>query len=468
MTTRERHLAVALVGTLGVFGVGFVAYQFVIGPLLEKSKQIETKQLEISKLETDLLEIQTQKRKFEAARQQSLPADVGVSRTQYGNLLEGLFRRADLTPLTSGLKVTMQDPENKSSPTIGPKKPAYTKLTYDVTFKAELYHLVDFMQHFYQQPLLHQIKNINIQRPSDARSRGQNELDVTLKIEALVLDNAPVRPTLLPVIRELALVSGAAAYTGVNMQATSSGRGSPVPPAGVLAESIREYLAIAGRNIFFGPTQEREAPRGDDDHSRFVTLTSVVGHEDGSVMAVFRDKLDNHNYTVTQSPQGAIEVKGEYELNGKWKTVPGYKDKSNGRDLFYGSEEGQNLRTWRVWRITADHAVIIEKADADEWAPKPKPSSMALFGGGPGAVLAVPDGKIYKVAVLQTLETRGAGKDAPWRKDGGSTTAPTLLSKEAAWKEIHGPRTVPASVAPTPREPARTAMRTEDEGKEDK
>src|SRR5262249_11358284 len=190
MTTRERNLAVALVGTLGVFGVGFVAYQFVIGPLFEKGKQIQTKHDEIANLEIQVLEIQAQKRRFEAARQQSLPADVGVSRTQYGTLLEGLFRRADVTPQSPGLQVTMQDPENKSSPTIGPKKPAYTKLTYDVTFKAELYHLVDFMQHFYQQPLLHQIKNINIQRPSDARSRGQNELDVTLKIEALVLDNA--------------------------------------------------------------------------------------------------------------------------------------------------------------------------------------------------------------------------------------------------------------------------------------
>ncbi|HJZ90802.1 MAG TPA: hypothetical protein VKE40_07995 [Gemmataceae bacterium] len=466
MTTRERNLAVALVGTLGVFGVGFVAYQFVIGPLFEKGKQIQTKRDEIANLEIQVLEIQAQKRRFEAARQQSLPADVGVSRTQYGTLLEGLFRRADVTPQSSGLKVTMQDPENKSSPTIGPKKPAYTKLTYDVTFKAELYHLVDFMQHFYQQPLLHQIKNINIQRPSDARSRGQNELDVTLKIEALVLDNAPPRPTLLPVIREFALVSGAAAYTGVNMKAVTEGRGSPVAPAGILAETLREYLAIAGRNIFFGPSREPEGPRGDDDHSRFVTLTSVVGREDGSLTAVFRDKLDNNNYTVTQSPQGVVEVKGEYELNGKWKTVPGYKDKSNGRDLFYGSEEGQNLRNWRVWRITSDLAVIIEKVDADEWAPKPKPSTLALFGGGPGAVLAVPDGKMYKVTVLQTLDTRAA-KEGPWRKEGGPLP-PTPLSKEAAWKEIYGPRAVPASASPTPREPARTAMRTEDEGSEDK
>jgi hypothetical protein len=282
-----------------------------------------------------------------------------------------------------------------------------------------------------------------------------------------VLDNAPARPTLLPVIREFALVSGAAAYTGVNMKAVAEGRGSPVAPAGVLAESIREYLAIAGRNIFFGPSREPEGPQSDDDHSRFVTLTSVTAYEDGKLIAVFRDKLDNSNYTVTQSPQGVIEVKGEYELNGKWKTVPAYIGKSKGRDLFYGSEEGQNLRNWRVWRVTADHAVIIEKVDADEWAPKPKPSTMALFGGGAGAVLAVPDGKMYKVSVFQSLDTRGGGKDGPWRKDGGPVP-PTLLSKEAAWKEIYGPRSVPASGPPSPREPARTAMRTEDEGNEDK
>jgi hypothetical protein len=464
MTTRERNLAVALVGTLGVFGVGFVAYQFVIGPLMEKGKQITAKQKEIDTLETSLLEIQLQKRKFEVARQQSLPNDpqtgVGVSRSHYTNLLEGLFRRAELT---TGLKITVLDPDSKSAPPIAPKKPAYTKLNYDVTVKGELYHLVDFMHHFYSQPLLHQIKVINVQRPSDARSRGQSELDVNLKIEALVLDNAPARPTLLPVIREAALVSGAAVQTGFNMQAASSGRGSPVPPAGVLAESVREYLAIAAKNMFFGPPPPaKEGPGADDDHSPFITLTFLSQYEDGSIVAVFRDKLDNNNYTITQSPKGEIKVKGEWKVRGSWKLLAGYSERNPGREMFYGSEEGQNLRAWRVRRLTTD-AVIMEKLDPADRAAKPKPSGPQLLGGGPGAFVSVPEGRVYKVGLGQSLETDPRG-------DRSSATAPKkyLLVKDA-WKDIYAPVVVPASQdTPTPAAPARTAMRTEDQEKPEK
>ena len=239
MTTRERSLAIIVGSTLGVFAFGFIAYQLVIGPYIEKGKQIHDRQMDVDKLEADILEIQMLKRKYEASRQQSLPADVGLSRTQYGNLLERLFRRADMT---ADLKIIPSEPDNKSVPMLAQKKPAYTRLTYAITAKGELYHLVDFLRHFYQQPLLHRVKDMNIQRPSDMRAQGRRELDINMTVEALVLDNAQARPTLLPVIREMGLLSGGAAQTGYNMQVTSSGHGSPIPPSDILAEPAREYL----------------------------------------------------------------------------------------------------------------------------------------------------------------------------------------------------------------------------------
>src|SRR5262245_46755302 len=400
MTTRERSLAIIVGSTLGVFALGFVAYQLVIGPYIDKGKQIRTRQEEVDRLESDILEIQMLKRKYEASRQQSLPADVGLSRTQYGNLLERLFRRADMT---ADLKIIPSEPDNKSVPMLAPKKPAYTRLTYAITAKGELYHLVDFLRHFYQQPLLHRVKDMNIQRPSDVRAQGRRELDINMTVEALVLDNAQARPTLLPVIREMGLLSGGAAQTGYNMQVASSGHGSPIPPSEVLAEPAREYLAVAGKDIFFGPQREsmKEGPRIDDDHSPFITLTSIVGEDDGKIIAVFRDKLDNHNYTITQEPNGSLSVLGEYELRGTWRPVFGYSAEKGkgGHELFYGSSEGQNRQTWRVRRVTLNE-VIMEKLDGLE---KPKPPALAFAGGGIGNVLAVPEGKVYRVAVGQTL-----------------------------------------------------------------
>ena len=429
MTTRERHLAIGLLSILGVLGLGFIAYQFVIGPLIDKNRQIKLREGEVAQLENEMLEIQLLKRKYEAARQQSLPADVGVSRTQYGTLLERLFRRADLA---SGLKIIPSEPESKSSPTLAPKKPAYTKLIYEVTAKGELYHLVDFLRSFYEQPLLHQIKKMTIQRPSDARAQGRRELDIGLTIEALVLDNAQARPTLLPIHRPFGLLSGAAVQAGFNMEAHNSGRGSPVPPVDVLAEPAREYLAIAAKNVFFGlaPPKETRDLR-DDDHSPFITLTSIVAYEDGRVVAVFRDKLDDHNYTITQTPKGTIGVVGEYEIPGRgWRTAPGYNKDKPGRELFYGTEVGQNRRYWLVRRVTPNE-VILEKLDSLE---KPTPHPLAMVGGGLGAVVAVPEGKIYSVSVLQNLQTEsGFGEKPP-------ITAPTkfMLVREA-WKAIYAP-----------------------------
>lgn len=451
MTTRERHLLFIVASILGVGIVGAIAYFVVLGPLIEKNKLIKVRENEVAMLELEITEVQILKKKFESAREQSLPNDpvygVSVSRTQYGNLLESLLRRAEFAP--GSFKILVGDPDSKSAPTVAPKRPAYTKLTYDLTVKGELYHLIDFMQNFYQEPLLHTIKKINIIRPSDNRSQGARQLDVTLTIEALVLDNAQVRGTLLPVVREISLVTGALAYTGLNAKAVAEGRGSPIIPTGVLADIPREYLAIDGKNPFFGirvqKTREERTTPPEDDHSPFLTLTSIIGYDDGKIVAVFRDKLDNNNYVITQSPNGAIGVRGEYLLSGVPKTAPGYSYGKPTDRLFFGTDEGSNYREWRVRRVFHD-SVIMEKIDAIDPEAKPKPHPLSFIAGGIGASVAVPEGKIYRVTMGQTLESEPKGPP--------STTAPSKISRpygltdtggKEAWKVIYAPAPEPTT-----------------------
>ena len=439
MTTRERSLSIGLGTFIGVGLLGFVGWQFVLSPMLDKDKQIKARQSEVDQLQWDIDEIAAQRKKFEANRQQSLPSDVGLSRTQYGILLEGLMRKADFA--AGAYKIQVGEADSKSAPTIAPKKPAYTRLTYLVTVKGELYHLVDFMRSFYQQPLLHQIKQINVLRPSDQRAQGRKELDITMTVEALVLDNAPARPTLLPVIREVALLSGVAAFTGHNLRVVAEGRGSQLPPADVLASVPREYLAIAGKDVFFGPPPKKTVVIDDelppeDDHSPFMTLTSIVGNDDGKLVAVFRDKLDNHNYTITQGTKGELRVRGEYELSaGRWKTLPEYIVNPGPR-LFFGSEEGQNLRMWRVRRVMLD-GVIVEKIDAAKAGSKPKLQPLEAIAGGLGAFVTVPEGKIYKVGMGQTLLPASGAET----KQASSPVKYKLQSE--AWGDIYAPLVIP-------------------------
>jgi len=446
MTTRERNLAVAVSAVLGVAAVGYVGWSLILSPLLEKNKQIRTKTEEIRQVQNDIDDVLIAKRKYEGQRLQSLPGDptqgVGVAREEYGRLLEGLCRRADLT----GLKIIVAEPDNKSVPMLAPKKPAYTKLSWDVSAKGDLYHLVDFLRMFYAQPLLHTIKSMTVQRPADARSRTTRELDVNLKVEALVLDNAPVRPSLLPVVREIALLCGPAAYTGFNFAAVHSGRGASFPLPGVLADPPREYLAIAGKNMFFGTIKETptKGPRTEDDISQFMVLTSIVGYEDGAVVAVFRDQLHNYDYTIAQSPQGTIHIKGEWEVNDKKKTISGYDDKKPSQILFYGSADEQNYRVWRVRRVTTSE-VILEMADkGSSETDRATPSPLAFVGGAAGAIVDVPEGKgkVYSVGVGQCLETEPPKGEKPPLHP---LATPFLLRREA-FKAIYAPAPEPTPV----------------------
>lgn len=125
--------------------------------------------------------------------------------------------------------------DNKSVPTLGKNKPVYTRLIYTLTAKGELAAVVDFMHRFYKVRLLHQIRNLTLRRPIQSGGANRsNELDVTMTVEALVLDNAEARKTLLPE------------------------KTPELPP--LLAAEERNYAAIPGKDIFFGPPPPAARP----------------------------------------------------------------------------------------------------------------------------------------------------------------------------------------------------------------
>ena len=120
-------------------------------------------------------------------------------------------------------------PRTRTSPTFGNKKPIYTQLPFTVTAKGDLASIVDWIKRFYKLPLLHQIRNLSIQLPAGSDSsarRGANDLDMTVTVEALILDSAEAHKTLTPE--------------------------KPVDLPSVLSPKDRQYASIAGKNIFYG------------------------------------------------------------------------------------------------------------------------------------------------------------------------------------------------------------------------
>jgi hypothetical protein len=443
VTTKERNLAYLLGGVLVLVLAGVVGYMFIWSPYQSASDAVAKRHLEYLDLDEKAEKIKLDKRLFELARQQSLPADTKLSRGQYATFLETIGRKADISP--SAMKVVSADPDVKSGNIQGTKKSAYTKLAYTVSLRADMYRVTDLLRRFYEQPLLHTIKSINIQKPSDARAQTTKELDVTLSIEALVLDGAPDRPSLLPVNQAVGLMSGAAVQTAYNWTAVTSGAGAPLPVRGVLADQRREYLSIAGKDPFYGPPPkvdrtERPTPP-DDDSTPFMKLVSIVTYpDDGKIEAKFWDPLTNNTFTATQlMTTGAVAVLGEYTVGGKKKTLPGYSSSKErtSRDVVYGTEEGKNKRAWRVRRLT-ETEVILEKLDltADAEA-KVKATPAAVFGGGPGVFVGVPEGKVYRLTIGQTL------------------VEPSILLTREAWRTIYArakPPVSPAATTPTTEE----------------
>ncbi|WP_020475520.1 hypothetical protein [Zavarzinella formosa] len=383
MITKDRMLVIVLIGFLGLVGLGFITYQFIIEPMGKLNEQIVTLGGEVSQKELELLEIQMDKEKFKAIKQMSLPGDVNISRGTYSRLLKSLLERSGLP--AGSFKLVVSEADSKSAPVVEGKKTAYTRLSYEISAKGELYYFVEFLKHFYDQPMLHMIKKINIQRPSDSKAQAKAELDVVINVEAIVLDNAADRGTLYAAIPQATAIAGGLGSTGMALHSYESGRGSPIALAGSLAEPHRDYQSISMKNIFFGPAPVIKPPPEtpdsvdpEDDISKFITLTSVVGHpQDGLLVAVFRDKLNNHEYTVTQTESGKISVDATYDLNGRKKTI--YK--AGGQQIIYGSDAGQNKRVFRVRRINAAD-VIVEEIYEDKEKAKEKATFPLMVAGG--------------------------------------------------------------------------------------
>ncbi|MBA4189834.1 MAG: hypothetical protein C0467_17770 [Planctomycetaceae bacterium] len=251
MTSRERAYAILLIGLIVLGGGALVGYVLVYSPLQDKYAAAEKLEAEANGYDEKANAVMAARLKIAAVKRQSLPPDINQAKAQYKLLLEQLLRNAKLidhkipdmrvldnrAPATPELVLPNPNANasgNAASPTAGSppgvtaqslKKPAYTRLEFKVEVKkADIWQVVDFLKTFYSVDLLHQITFINIVRDNKVTD-PRNGLDLHLTIEAIILDKAEARKSLLP----------------------------PNPtPAAVLAAKPRDYSFIAWKDMFYG------------------------------------------------------------------------------------------------------------------------------------------------------------------------------------------------------------------------
>jgi hypothetical protein len=330
MTQRERSLFLILLAVGGfvlVFG-GFVAVQRLVAGLGEKDQEIEGLQREVSDKETKLLTLTRAQRKLDHWKAVSLPPDLDTARSRYRAFLQELCRHHQLHVRQirdSGPARTAASSRTATS---------YTALTYQVQVEGTLPRLVGFLREFYAINLPHQVRDISIANEGTA---ADGRLDITLKVEALVLPNAPQREFLLPVpdARVLCLETTAGLGQGPTGLASALWL---VSPAGALggkklapgAGSGRDYPRLVSKNIFAGLRPPPAAPPPtassgpDRDFLKAVQLAAVTSSPQRTE-ASLRNRLTDGKIRLTrEGPSATFELRdgrGQVVLRGRVKAI---------------------------------------------------------------------------------------------------------------------------------------------------
>jgi hypothetical protein len=327
MNARERLLAVAVIGIVIVAGLGLMFHQFFLSPYRTRENNLAQLRKQTEFKEARINEIAAQRAQLERYRQESLPADMDVAKTQYTRYLEGLLRKSGFKDIS----VAPRPVNSRGAPTQANKTPIYTQLGYAVQGRATLQSLVSMMEGFYRTGLLHQIKTLRVMRPlTTQQGQGRDELDVSMAIEALVVTGADKRATLLPTVdKRLAVLDALTAMRGglggLGGALWAIGPLGPHGP-GILADPERDYAVMRFKNVFFGPPTPQVAQRSETEVEalRFTILNEITLIHTGSGrrQAMLYDQSSNeksrlkttggfNTFPLVRNSQGLTLVHGE-------------------------------------------------------------------------------------------------------------------------------------------------------------
>ncbi len=317
MTKRERTLAFLLLPPMLLLGTGVLAHQLWWDPMRSKEQRMMTMRSDIEDKKVTMAKAIDRKKAMDLYRIISLPRDVDLARLKYEEQLSSMIREAGFDAAT--ITIQPKPPDTKSGPVVVKgQPPVYTRLEYIVVLKGELLNLVEFMEKFYKIPLLHKIRNLKMTRPTNAATARTTDLDISMTIEALVLEKADPRKVLMP-------------------------ENPPELPSR-LATPPRTYAAIAGRNLFFGPpTAVVETPRKPSP--QFAEFIRFDGYSNG--VATLRDEYNNQEYSIRPRADGdGYRVEVTYLVSGRKRSL------RSGKTLDIMDEYGELQRRWLVLRFS--------------------------------------------------------------------------------------------------------------------
>jgi hypothetical protein len=253
MNSRERFLMIlSLAGT--ALGILFVGYSLIWSPLTELAEQKSKADEQLDKLSSELARVEKtnkqilkQHPRLEQWSKLSLPprdptqkktatssedqkkVHFSKMETEYERLISDLLRRNGMT--ASSVKVNKAQPDGRVGAPPAPPKgqpPLYERLAFRVTASGPQEAVYKSLREIQDMKILHEVRSMRIAvpQPKGKEKPNPNYLELEMLLEALVVQGAESRSTVLPT------------------QLSS--------PPKLLAEAGRDYDLLNKRSLFTG------------------------------------------------------------------------------------------------------------------------------------------------------------------------------------------------------------------------
>jgi hypothetical protein len=324
MNPREQTTAITIIGATLVAVAVAGGYFFIFQPLVKYREAEAALAAEVDDLERQLREQNATVARLKPARARSLPADATLASREYVVALEQMI---EASGVPKGYTITEKKVGQtaRDVPEISKGKPIYTRLAFEVNFKkTDLAALKNFLQRFYQFGPLHQITALTVKKDDDPGNKGgghRDDLSVAFTTEAIIVEGAENRKTLLPVPSAFSAVGGGALYLGLANN-TEAARGVVLPmPAPALSTLRRDYDLIVRKDPFHGPLPPESPPekfkmaslrdvkvRTDEKHDPVKVSLSGEGSVGATVTAVASGSLFAEGALKVDPKTNAIDL----------------------------------------------------------------------------------------------------------------------------------------------------------------
>jgi len=299
-TQRERFMAFAALGVVAVTLFGLLYFFYYHSNMTALENRTRTIAADQRSADDELEAIDAGHERLKAAQVTSLPADVtnpaDIKRVlrEYNDLLRNMLTDSRF-PTNKVIQFTGKVLDKPAAAGQTVKRPPMVHLTFDLTLHGNEIMLTDFLERFYRAPMLHRIKSLIVGRPvTRTNDQMKAELEIRMNIEALILDGAQQRKTLLP--------------AGV--------KEDDLPSKPARADS--QYAMIPGRNIFYGPGVVYEDPPVTTyppkpfDLLPEIVLDGITSDDSGCVASFF-DAANILRYNIRSKQHG-----GPFRVDVYW------------------------------------------------------------------------------------------------------------------------------------------------------